>query len=414
MADHRAYQPIKPAASRKLAKHWDDKAYRMHKQKLRSASSTVDNKPPKTYMHLQLKLKKLQMEEERLATVERDNRILLEKMSTIMRTQGRVDNRNDYSHKSLNKTKRQQELLRITHENQAILKRITAKQPHYNRRSWERDYDKSRQFQEQIARYPKSGPNTSQDFMNDTMFDEDEARDAPDLGAARHTADDSRNDVSAASSAARVEPAAEQTQPTQPEPEALNDEAEPEPEKPESTPAKAAEDEDDGPEISTKEFDRLEQQIEKDAAEGKLDSAWDVLDVNGNGLASLAEIDKWVVEQYPKLDHKPALMRAYKHTVPDAESDDPAEAYVQQEQLPTLIKRIFYYNRLFSVFEDIDTGDDRRIDEAEFKAGLSKLNLKLSAEDASKAFHAIDSNDGGQILFIEFCKWAVSQKVPVD
>lgn len=35
-----------------------------------------------------------------------------------MRTRGRVDNRNDYEHKSLNKTKRQRELLRVTHENQ--------------------------------------------------------------------------------------------------------------------------------------------------------------------------------------------------------------------------------------------------------------------------------------------------------
>lgn len=38
MADYRAYQPIKPAASRKLAKHWDDKAYQMHKQKVPAAS----------------------------------------------------------------------------------------------------------------------------------------------------------------------------------------------------------------------------------------------------------------------------------------------------------------------------------------------------------------------------------------
>jgi len=56
----------------------------------------IDNKPPETYMHLHLKLKKLQMEEERQATVERDNRILLEKMAHIMRTRGRVDNRNNY------------------------------------------------------------------------------------------------------------------------------------------------------------------------------------------------------------------------------------------------------------------------------------------------------------------------------
>ena len=50
--------------------------------------------------------------------MERDNRILLEKMSYIMRTKGRVDNRNDYEQKSLNKSKRQRELLRVTHENQ--------------------------------------------------------------------------------------------------------------------------------------------------------------------------------------------------------------------------------------------------------------------------------------------------------
>ncbi len=41
----------------------------------------------------------MQLEEERSATVERDNRILLEKMSNIMRTTGRIDNRNDYEAK---------------------------------------------------------------------------------------------------------------------------------------------------------------------------------------------------------------------------------------------------------------------------------------------------------------------------
>lgn len=101
-----------------------------------------------------------------MATIERDNRILLEKMSFVMRTRGRVDNRNDYEHKSLNKTKRQRELLRVTHENQviehlfrntqtncetrmihiyffiftlqAILKRISSKEPHYNHLQWVR------------------------------------------------------------------------------------------------------------------------------------------------------------------------------------------------------------------------------------------------------------------------------------
>ena len=63
------------------------------------AKAVIDNKPPQTYMHVHLKLKKLQVEEERLATIERDNRILLEKMCYIMRTRGRVDCENDYMQK---------------------------------------------------------------------------------------------------------------------------------------------------------------------------------------------------------------------------------------------------------------------------------------------------------------------------
>ena len=67
--------------------------------KVKHAKPMIDSRPPLTFMHLHLKLKKLQLEEERLATIERDNRILLEKMSTIMRTKGRIDNKNDVTFK---------------------------------------------------------------------------------------------------------------------------------------------------------------------------------------------------------------------------------------------------------------------------------------------------------------------------
>jgi Ca2+-binding EF-hand superfamily protein len=55
-----------------------------------------------------------------------------------------------------------------------------------------------------------------------------------------------------------------------------------------------------------------------------------------------------------------------------------------------------------------------RIDQAEFSAGLSKLGMALPEDEAQATFAAIDSNDGGQILFHEFCKWVVTQRVPVD
>ena len=40
--------------------------------------------------------------------------------------------------------------------------------------------------------------------------------------------------------------------------------------------------------------------------------------------------------------------------------------------------------------------------------------LVLSVKDAERAFDDIDRNDGGQILFDEFCRWIVSTKIPVD
>eukprot|EP00794_Sanderia_malayensis_P011051 gene11051-12217_t len=152
---HRAYQPITPANNKLLKKRWDTTRFHFHRKKVCQAAAVIDNRPPKTYMHLHLKLKNLQIEEERLAEVERDNRILLEKMSYIMRTRGSVDNRNYYQHKSLNKTKRQRELLRLTHENQAILKRITSKEPHYNHREWEEDWTIKQRYMDNIAKYPK-------------------------------------------------------------------------------------------------------------------------------------------------------------------------------------------------------------------------------------------------------------------
>merc|ERR1711988_1532257 len=83
-----------------------------------------DNQAPKRHPHLRKNLKKEQLMEERFAEIERDNRLLLEKMSFIMRHNS-LDNENpmQYAH-SLNRESRKRELQRITRENQSILRRI--------------------------------------------------------------------------------------------------------------------------------------------------------------------------------------------------------------------------------------------------------------------------------------------------
>lgn len=152
---HRAYQPITPANNKLLKKRWDEKRFDNHLQKVQNAKPMIDDKPPKTYVHLHLKLKKMQMEEERLTIIERDNRILLEKMCHIMLTRGSVDNKNFYDGKSLNRMARQRELLRVTHENQAIMRRILSKQATYSHHQWEDEWALNLMYLKNIAKYPQ-------------------------------------------------------------------------------------------------------------------------------------------------------------------------------------------------------------------------------------------------------------------
>ena len=47
--------------------------------------------------------------------------------------------------------------------------------------------------------------------------------------------------------------------------------------------------------------------------------------------------------------------------------------WVEKKEFKKLLANIFFYNKLFVVFDDIDTGDDRRIDFGEFIRGCSRL-----------------------------------------
>ncbi|CAJ1353909.1 unnamed protein product [Effrenium voratum] len=132
---------------------------------------------------------------------------------------------------------------------------------------------------------------------------------------------------------------------------------------------------------------------------------WKRLDYNGNNIVSLAEIDKLTVDlvstgAWPAwLNNKPALMRAYRKTTLKAGG-------VEKNEFHALLLNIFWFNKLWQVYDSVDTSDDRRIDLQEFTNGLAKLDLKLSDAEAQKEFGTIDSNHGGKVLFVEFCAWA--------
>ena len=47
------------------------------------------------------------------------------------------------------------ELLRITQENQEILRRITQRKPQYDHYKWQREWDENQRFMDAIAAYPR-------------------------------------------------------------------------------------------------------------------------------------------------------------------------------------------------------------------------------------------------------------------
>ncbi|CAB4414428.1 unnamed protein product [Rhizophagus irregularis] len=144
----------------------------------------------------------------------------------------------------------------------------------------------------------------------------------------------------------------------------------------------------------------------------KLDKAeikkiFNFFDSNGNGILSLAEIDKAVVEIYPQLaEDKPAVRRAYKA------ADTSKDGFINFKEFGRLIDLLYYYNNLFQVFKKLDIDNDRRINFNEFKKGYELMGIKVdSSEELKSKFDEIDTNHGGYILFEEFCTHAAKVKL---
>ena len=163
------------------------------------------------------------------------------------------------------------------------------------------------------------------------------------------------------------------------------------------------------PNVDTSKFDALQEEIKQTiGTRSGIRGLWKCLDYNGNNIVSLAEIDKFVIERFPLLNHKPALMRAYKKTTL---KDGDGDSWVEKKEFRALLWNLFYFNKVFQIFELIDEDNDRRLTLDEFKSNLSVLGMSLSDEDSEKEFKLIDKNNGGIVLFIEFCDWYTNRYV---
>ena len=118
---------------------------RIHAQKLaairsrKSGTGTLDNTLPETakMKHLKLKLKKLQLQEDRYNEIEHENKLLLQKMSRIITTHSEEFAPTTHKHgPSLNARARKWELMRVSKENKEILARLEKCQPTFDAAEW--------------------------------------------------------------------------------------------------------------------------------------------------------------------------------------------------------------------------------------------------------------------------------------
>jgi len=146
---------------------------------------------------------------------------------------------------------------------------------------------------------------------------------------------------------------------------------------------------------------------------------WAKVDINGNGLVSVAEMDKMIGESSAEWDgffapvvdegtgkpKQPVLIRAWKKAT-GREYSTHEDGFIHKHEFKPFVRLIMMYNYLFTVFDELN-GDDRRISEEEFVAGVGKLGAGEEGTDLSQTFKNIDTNGGGQILFDEFCHYAM-------
>ncbi|KAF4690558.1 hypothetical protein FOZ63_032414 [Perkinsus olseni] len=144
-----------PVCNKICARKVDERNKEIHKQKLKEMRSTVDTREPQVchLEHMRINAKREQLLEERYCEIDRENRILLQKMSDIMRQPSATlqsaqptGGMNQQGPVSLNKTLRKRELMRITRENQGILRRIQNAQPQYSHVQWEQSYRQNRYY----------------------------------------------------------------------------------------------------------------------------------------------------------------------------------------------------------------------------------------------------------------------------
>jgi hypothetical protein len=128
-----------------------------HRTRIISHQPLVDDAPPKTHYLNINRAKKDQLTAEMCEKIDRENRILLRKMTEIIHTHTLDVIGPSYS-RSLNEGVRKRERAKIMSENNAILSRITARSAYYHRGEWAQHREKHGAYLQNMKEKPIADP----------------------------------------------------------------------------------------------------------------------------------------------------------------------------------------------------------------------------------------------------------------
>lgn len=147
-------QPV----NKHLQKIWDSKLQELHQEKLKSIKSRLDFKKPSRYSHLEKNAKKEQQLEgnkkiDRYTEIERENRILLEKMSKIMATRSKSSSKIK-KNLSVRQNERKRTSSKILKDNSFLVKRLQNQSSVYSQSKFEEDRKQQECLLHRISEFP--------------------------------------------------------------------------------------------------------------------------------------------------------------------------------------------------------------------------------------------------------------------
>ena len=145
-----------PVSNKIIEKRIIERSQDKHQKKLQELKPIAPDDQPSTVRQFRRNKKKEVLEEERFTEIERCNRILLERLSNIMKknNQNTPNDQNKFRVRSLNRDSRKRELVKITIENQNILKRIQNQKSGFSIQNWEESRRKEEIYLQNISEFP--------------------------------------------------------------------------------------------------------------------------------------------------------------------------------------------------------------------------------------------------------------------